>query len=406
MYKRLDKCLCCNNPDLREILDLGTQPLANSFHDLSEELPEFELKLMLCNFCWHHQLSIAVDPELLFKNYLYVSGTSQTLKKYCDWFAEKYTYQLAEKGMNLERSVGHLRMLDIACNDGTQLDSFKERQWQTWGVDPAENLYEGVIHKGHIAINKFWNVEDAKTFPKFKLIIAQNVFAHTSDLGEFLEACKLVMYDESVLVIQTSQANMFQNFEFDTIYHEHINFFSVTSMYKVARKHGLSLNFVYKTDIHGTSFVFELGLKEKVDGSVTESIQWEKEKYSVPYFENYARVAQNCLDDLAQFVKVMQNNMGKKVIGYGAAAKGMTVLNAGKIKLDYIIDDNPMKQNLYCPGSNTPIYGSEKLLEEEDNLLIIPLAWNFFEEISEKVRRFRPSKKDKFIQYFPKLKVT
>jgi hypothetical protein len=199
---------------------------------------------------------------------------------------------------------------------------------------------------------------------------------------------------------------MFQNFEFDTIYHEHINFFSVTSMYKVAKKHGLSLNFVYKTDIHGTSFVFEFGLQEKVDGSVTESIQWEKEKYSVPYFENYARVAQNCLDDLAQFVKVMQNNMGKKVIGYGAAAKGMTVLNAGKIKLDYIIDDNPMKQNLYCPGSNTPIYSSEKLLEEEDNLIIIPLAWNFFEEISNKVRSLRPNKKDKFIQYFPKLKVT
>lgn len=406
MYKRIDKCLCCNNPDLRLMLDLGKQPLANSFHNKETELPEFDLQLMLCNWCWHNQLSVAVDPNLLFKNYLYVSGTSQTLKEYCDWFADHYTKQMVgDRKLNSERREPSKVILDIACNDGTQLDSFDKLGWNTWGVDPAENLYERSIQKGHIVVNQFWSKKVAKTLPKFDLIIAQNVFAHTSGLVDFLEACKIVMRDDTLLVIQTSQADMFENFEFDTIYHEHINFFSVTSMYKLTNSLGLYLNRVYKTPIHGTSFVFEIGKKEdKIDQSVIEAMEKEG-KRNVLYYDDYTKVAKTCLEDFSHLTNVIKNTMNKKIVGYGAAAKGMTVLNSGKIQLDYIVDDNPLKQNLYCPGSNIPIYPSSKLQEETDDIFIVPLAWNFFEEIKNKVRSLRPDKKDKFIRYFPKLRI-
>ena len=395
MYKRLDKCVCCTNSDLFEILDLGSQPLANSFHDENEVLEEYELKLMGCNLCWHTQLSIAVDPSVLFKNYLYVSGTSQTLKDYFDQFATRYTARFEKPGM----------VLDIACNDGSQLDSFKERGWRTFGVDPAENLYSSSIQKGHFVINEFWTEEIADKLPNMDLIIAQNVFAHTAEPLEFLNSCKKIMNHGTLLIIQTSQADMFANNEFDTIYHEHISFFSVMSMKKLAGLAGLHLHNVYKTPIHGTSYVFELGmLPVKLTRSLVEHIKEEITRYNKGFYQRYKHNVNDSMFNLTKTLNHMRK-MGRKVIGYGAAAKGMTVVNFSKIELDYIVDDNPLKQNKLCPGSNIPVYSSAKLEEESNNIVIVPLAWNFFDEIKDKVKKIRPNNKDIYIKYFPKINI-
>lgn len=387
MNKKLDLCICCGSKNLFPIIDFGTQALANNFHKNGLKEKEYELKLMGCESCWHTQLSLAIDPILLFKNYLYVSGTSSTLKTYFDQFSSLYTKDCKN-------------VLDIACNDGSQLDSFKKLGCKTYGVDPAENLYKISIGKGHDVICDFWNVDVAKNLPKMDLIIAQNVFAHTSNLDVFLNACKEVMTANTLLVIQTSQADMFVNNEFDTIYHEHISFFSTNSMITVLARFGLYLNNVYKTPIHGNSYVFEISTNNYRNSNVEQLLNTEKVRYNKLFYIEYQRKALKCLFDL----KIYLDSQSVKKIGYGAAAKGMTLLNAGKINFSYIVDDNPLKQDLFCPGTNIPVISSNSIIDE-DTLVVVPLAWNFFDEIYKKVKLMRPNKNDIFVKYFPTLEI-
>jgi len=386
-YKRLTKCLCCGNTKLFEILDLGNQPLANSFHEKDEVLEEFELKLMGCDKCWHTQLSIAVDPDLLFKNYLYTSGTSKTLREYFEWFAD--STNVFHKG----------NILDIACNDGTQLDYFKKNGWNTYGVDPAKNLYDISSSKGHNVTCDYWSMDVSKSLPKFDIILAQNVFAHTVNIEEFLAACKNSMTNSSRLIIQTSQAEMFEGYQFDAIYHEHISYFSVSSMKKLVERSGLYLEKVWKPNIHGYSYLFEIKkTKPRDENLVLEALKKEQFRYTRQFYDKFRENSLKCLSGLTAYI---EQNKHKKIVGYGAAAKGMTVLNAGRINLSYIVDDNHLKQGLYCPGSNTPVKNNEVLRQEFQDLIIIPLAWNYFDEIKNRVKFLRPNNKDTYVKYFP-----
>jgi nucleoside-diphosphate-sugar epimerase/SAM-dependent methyltransferase len=395
-YKKLYNCLCCGNPNLFVILDLGQQSLANSFHKPEEILEEYELKLMGCDSCWHSQLSIAVDPNILFKNYVYVSGTSNTLKEYFDWFANICT----NSGNLPVPNGGGFRVLDIACNDGTLLDSFKKLGWITYGVDPAENLHPISTKKGHEVTCDFWSMDVAKNLPKMDLIVAQNVFAHTCNIDEFLKACEKVMHNGTVLIIETSQAEMFDNNEFDTIYHEHISYFSVSSMKKAVEKSGLFLNGVWKPNVHGKSYSFNIGKSRAPNDQLLLAENLEKHRCNREFYDNYRN---NVLTCLSQFKTFMDTNKDKKIIGYGAAAKGMTVINAGQVKFDYIVDDNPLKQGLLCPGSNIPVVPSDNLKNEKDDLVIVVLAWNFYNEIYKKIKFLRPKNKDTFVTYFPNI---
>jgi hypothetical protein len=210
------------------------------------------------------------------------------------------------------------------------------------------------------------------------------------------------MHDQTVLVIQTSQAEMFEHNEFDTIYHEHISFFSTASMQALVQRNGLHLNHVYKTAIHGTSYVFEIGLQPRPTGSVDEFLVQEQSRYNQEFYYAYAAKAMQCLTDLKQYLCEMQAQ-GHRVVGYGAAAKGMTVINAGEIKLDYIVDDNPLKQGLLCPGSDIPVQPATVFQTENSPLIVVPLAWNFYSEIVQRCRTLRPHALDQFVRYFPEL---
>ena len=387
----INRCLCCHSTDLFTVLDLGQQPLANSFHTPDHILPKYELQLRACPQCWHTQLSVAVDPKELFCNYLYVSGTSQTGRDHFDWVAEHYS----------QSRIG--LVLDIACNDGSQLDSFSRLGWQCWGVDPAENLWS-ISSQRHQVICDFWTVETAKKLSKFDLITAQNVFAHTADVDEFLQACAEVMHDHTILVIQTSQAEMFEHNEFDTIYHEHISFFSTASMQALIQRNGLYLNHVYKTAIHGTSYMFEIGRLPNITESVQQFLLAEQSRYRRDFYQKYADQAMHCLTQLKQYL-AQAKSQGLKIVGYGAAAKGMTVINAGQLELDYIVDDNSLKHGLLCPGSDIPVCSPEVLKNESSALVIVPLAWNFYSEIVQRCRTLRPQSLDCFVRYFPELTI-
>ena len=392
------ECLACGTSDLRSILDLGKQPLANNYHN-GETQDEYPLNLNLCQSCYHLQLSHTVNPDLMFKNYLYVSGTAKTLRDYFDYFASK----------TLEYLPNATKILDIACNDGTQLDSYLKLGLQTYGIDPAENLYEDSKLRGHNIICDYFNSDTSHKFEgkTFDVITAQNVFAHTSYTVDFLNTCKEVMGDDSLLFIQTSQANMVRNNEFDTIYHEHLSFFSSNSMKSLVERCGMTLYDIYKTDIHGTSYVFVISKskKEPKDG-VSKNLLEEKElgMTNVLTYPEYALKCYQSTFNLKKKLEEMKNE-GYILVGYGAAAKGNTLLNFGKISLDFIIDDNPLKQNLLTPGMNIPIFGPEKInqISENDKVVFVPLAWNFYSEIRNRITERRKNNNDFFVRYFPTL---
>lgn len=392
MYSYINTCLCCGGDNLSLVLDLNSQPLANSYlKDPKENEDTFPLGINFCSDCTHTQLTASVDPDLLFKNYLYVSGTTSTLREYFDWFAQFVsTYT---NGRNV---------LDIACNDGSQLDAFKREGYNTFGIDPAKNLYE-ISSKKHSIVCDYFTKESSKEFNQtFDAIVAQNVLAHNSYPLEFLLSCKDILSQDGYIFIQTSQADMIKNNQFDTIYHEHISFFSVRSFAALAKRAGLNLIEVWRTPVHGTSFVFVLS-KTKEDRS-NYLADCELLQLNLDTMKDYSAKCNKIAIDLKQLIDGFKAN-GKKVIGYGAAAKGNTLINFAKFDLDFIIDDNPLKQGLYSPGSRIKIVSIDELkdISEAESIVFIPLAWNFFDEIKSRIKNVKNSDADIFIKYFPEV---
>ena len=403
-FKEKKECVCCGKNDLSLALDLNTQPLANSYHKEDEVLEEYPLGLNLCKDCYHLQLTHIVNPDLLFKDYLYVSGTSQTLKDNFEWFADFVLEYTANCRWNWPNPRVN-NVLDIACNDGTQLDCFKKKQAiETFGVDPAENLYE-LSSKNHNVICDYF---DSDLYDRtFDVVIAQNVFAHNSNPKKFLDDCEKIMHDHSFLYIQTSQSDMIKNNQFDTIYHEHTSFFNINSMNELVKRTGLHLVDVIKTPIHGISYLFVLYKSPMNQYKVQNLIDVEREVglYSKKTYDSYK---QNVLSIVKSFKDIIESVYGKyPVIGYGAAAKGNTFLNFADVKLDYVIDDNELKQGLYTPGTNIEIKSVELLKEygEDDRILFVPLAWNFYDEIRKRIVAVRDNSNDRFLKYFPVISV-
>ena len=384
----IKKCLACGSVDLIPVLDLNDQPLANSYKKSKDE-PEtsYPLKINRCEHCYHVQLTHVVNPDLIYKNYLYVSGTTKTYVDYMGWYADFVCEQF---------NVFPQSVLDIGCNDGSQLDKFKARGLETFGVDPAENLFE-LSSKNHDVTCGYF---DEKYFQPVDIITIQNAFAHNPNPLELLKNCKKNLNIDGLIFIQTSQADMILNDEFDTIYHEHISFYNIKSMMFLCNRAGLNLINVIKTPIHGTSYIFVISADTSAPANIKNLVEIETNA-GLYNKETYTRYSKNCIDMVEKFREVVEEHRtnGYKIVGYGAPAKGNTFLNFAKVPLDMIIDDNPMKQGLYTPGSSIGIVGSEvlKSFEEHDRILFIPLAWNFFKEIRERIIKQRNNFNDVFL---------
>jgi SAM-dependent methyltransferase len=400
-YISLHECVACGSNKLKLVLDLNKQPLANSYKLRKEDIQaEYPLAINHCEECFHVQLTHAVNPKLMFEDYLYVSGTSRMMHEHMKTFAE----------FGNKVSSNHQVVLDVGCNDGTQLDYFKKLGYRTFGVDPAKNLYK-ISSKDHVVFQSYFDEQFADLFfrsgVKPDIISAQNVFAHTANPLAFLECAKKIMHNNSTLIIQTSQANMILNNEFDTIYHEHISFFNVQSMDRLCKRAGLYLVGVEWMPIHGTSFVFVI---RKIDDGRNVDLLIQEESSKGLYLEQtYINYANTC-DKIVKKLKydcdfVRQGMIGWNVVGYGAAAKGMTLLNYANIQLDFIVDDNPLKQGRFTPGSSIPIVSIEEIDKLKDTTLFVPLAWNFFDEIRAKIKSRRNNEYDQFITYFPRVEI-
>lgn len=395
-------CRVCKRAENMAVLyDFGTQPNAN--HYLSSEnkvLDEYPLRLDVCRNCYHTQLSYTIPPEQVFSDYIYLSGTSNTMRKFfCD-FADK---SIKESGV-----TGKGTVLEIACNDGSLLDWYKERGWRTYGYDPARNIHAISSAKGHDVTVGFWGQDPIPNYPPLDIIVAQNVCAHVPDPVLFLSKCREVMTDNTVLYIQTSQSEMIENGQYDTAYHEHLSFFTVRSMDIAGKMAGLCLDGVEKTPVHGSSYIFRFKLQSTTD--ITQNPIYKYEKEIGLYDDLLYYVYVEKVNELSQWLNRWQQKMltrGAKLVGYGAAAKGMTVLNSLKwnMSLCYIADDSLIKQGYYATNRKYRIVAPNKLAESQELLAIYVLAWNFIDEIKERVNRIRNGAPTYFIVTYPYKKV-
>jgi nucleoside-diphosphate-sugar epimerase len=399
------KCLVCMSPDLESVVDLGTQPLANNFLPDPNECDVYPLHLYRCRVCTHTQLDYLIDRTSLFKNYLYKSGTSATMRAYFSDFADVYTSKI--------RTSGTRTVFEIACNDGSQLDEFARRGWTTLGVDPAENIVSA-IKPPHRVECKFWGKDELSILNTVKvdLIVAQNVFAHVNNPIDFLRHCVTIMTDDTLLVIQTSQANMFFNNEFDTIYHEHISFFTIRSMMRAVESVGCYLDNVYKVDVHGSSYVFEIRKGYTVRD--IPLLTWETEKglYTDSIYSSYRLSVTNMKTQALELLSSYQSKH-YTIIGYGAAAKGITFLNfifdsrPNVLCPKFIVDDSPLKIGTYSPGTLIPIKpcADIKTLTSTKILMVI-LAWNFADEIIQRSKaQMPPGIECIYLRFFPTIKL-
>jgi len=396
----ITNCLACGGTDLIPTLDLGEQPLANNFRsaESTDNEERYPLAINRCQDCDHLQLTHIVDPKLIYTHYLYVSGTSNTYIQYMDWYAKFVREQFSHWTTSV---------LDIGCNDGSQLDAFKQLGYTTHGVDPAVNLWPISTGKNHNVICGFWNQETADKLvdKKFDIITTQNSFAHIPDPLQYLMLAAGYLRNDGKIFISTSQADMVLNGEFDTIYHEHISYYNAESMKALAERAGLFLVDVVKTPIHGTSYIFVLAKQQAKQHRIENILVMESRLHMGSTYRDWANGVTDLLTGLKDQLEEYQF-WGYRCIGYGAAAKGMTLLNASKIKLDAVIDDNPLKQGLYCPGTSIPVVSSDyiNLLSDSDKVVFIPLAWNFYSEIKEKIQKIRTNEDDLFLRYFPTIK--
>ncbi|MBT8564062.1 class I SAM-dependent methyltransferase [Polynucleobacter paneuropaeus] len=403
---KITKCLCCNSENLDLVLDLAVQPLANSYRQIQHINEEkYPLALNLCLDCWHSQLSFCVDRKLIFDSYTYISGTSKTLNRYFRWFSEELKKIISRDG----------KVLEIAANDGSLVIEMNALGIDAIGIDPAKNLVHSALeHKINI-VHGYWPQDSKKIQGKFEAIICMNVLAHVDNPKEFLLECKNKLTENGVVLIQPSQARMFGNYEFDTCYHEHISFFNTSSIKALAAAVGLKLMKSCLVRIHGDSPIYMLIHEESKREVSTDAFRTEPfgiienledyeteinlyERYTYDEFSAEAnKILNNLKVDIAQF-----RSKGFDIIFVGAAAKAMTVINAIGVVPDYFLDEAPLKVGLYPPGIPIKIENFEICRKLDKPSLFIITAWNFKEEISEKIRKIGIPKGSMIYSYFPK----
>lgn len=397
-YIALTRCLACDSNDLSLYLDLGNQPLANDFLPIGTKLESYPLALQYCRNCYHSQLSVSVNPKRLFRNYLYVSNTTETLRDYFAWFTDSIVSQYGS----------NLNILEIASNDGTLLRTLSERGHSAIGVDPAINLLPYVLNNGAVSICDFWpGVASRFLEQSSDLVIAMNVVAHVPDPCEFLCAARAALKPGGRLLLQTSQAEMIQSSQFDTAYHEHLSFFNVNSMEQLATRSGLTLNDVNLVPVHGTSYVWALSVDESFVSDRVKARREHESRLGVKSVNTYLKFAATARETVMETLSHVANlrEAGYAIWGYGAAAKGNTFINFAQLRLDGFFDDNEMKQGLQSPGGGFPVVNPKQMVEIESPVCFVVPAWNFGREIAKRIRVIRKDKQDRILTYYPKIQL-
>ncbi|MBI2045153.1 NAD-dependent epimerase/dehydratase family protein [Candidatus Pacearchaeota archaeon] len=406
-YRHLDKCRFCGSKDFFKYLNLGKMPLVNELLIPSQSYNEkfFPLEVVLCKNCYLSQLSVVVDPSLMFRNYVYRSSVSNLFKEHCNELASDLNSRLLGKND---------LVVDIASNDGCLLMPFKERGNRVLGVDPAVNLAKIANESGIETLSEFWSEKLAneimQKYGKAKLITAFNVFAHVDDVHSFLEGIKILLDDGGFFIFESPHIyDLIDKTEFDTIYHEHLSYLSLKPIKLVAESHGLRVARAEKHEIHGGSIrvYIEHGNNNRSNGSVDQFLEAEEKLgvYSLKYYEQFKENVELIKIGLSSIVKRIKNDR-KSVSGFGASAKGNILLNycdLNKNHIDWVFDHTPEKQGKLTPGTNIPIIHPDSLVEKMPDYLLIT-AWNFAKEIMDKTKAYK-EKGGKYIIPIPYPKI-
>jgi len=373
-YKLQTECRVCHSKDLVTYIDLGRLPLSNNLAKSPEEQPDtYPLQVLLCEKCGLSQLSVVVNPEILFSHYVYRSSINEGYVKHCRQMAVdlKKRYGLTSRSL----------MIDIAGNDGALLNEFKQEiGLKTINVDPATNLMPLCTKLGIPVYSKFWSTQVAQNISKAgkaDLITATNVIAHVDDLYDFMNGIKVLLKSTGVFIVEFPYLlDFIEKGEFDTIYFEHLSYLSIKPLSILCEATGLRITDVEKQSIHGGSV--------RVHITHDNVSKYFKDELNL-VFNDYIDFSLKASKTISHFRRNLHSlrQDGYTIAGFAASAKGNTLLNCAQITeevMSYIIDETPEKIGMFSPGTGIPIVSLNTLAEAPSDYLVI-LSWNFADDI-------------------------
>ncbi len=406
-------CRSCAADTLINVLSLGETPLANSLltaDQLAEPEARYPLELAFCPHCTLVQITETVSPEKLFSEYFYFSSFSDTVLEHARTLAEKV---IKTRGLN-----GTSLVMEVASNDGYLLQNYQRAGIAVLGIEPAANIAKvAQDERGITTICDFFSeslAHDLRGSGKTAAVIhAHNVLAHVPDLNGFVQGLAVVLKDAGVAVIEVPYVkDMIDRCEFDTIYHEHLCYFSLTALDHLFRRHGMFIQEVLHNPIHGGSlqiFVEKQGAgrETRQTENVGRMLQAEQDSgMDAPdFYLGFGARVERLRNDLLALLHDLKLQ-GKRIAVYGASAKGSTLLNyfgIGRETLDFVADRSTIKQGRYTPGTHLPIYSPAKLLETMPDYVVL-LTWNFAAEILMQQAEFR-QRGGRFIIPIPELRI-
>lgn len=379
---KVKKCRICGGKNLKLFFSLGEQSLANNLLGVSSvPSPIYPLELLRCQHCTLIQLSYVAPKEVMFDNYFYIPSISMTYLKHFETMTNSLIKQFGLKKGDL--------VVDIGGSDGSLLSFFEKKGMKVVNIEPAKNIVSKVFK-----INNYFDHKTAEEivgkFGKAKLAMATNVFAHIDDLHSFIDALGVLLHEDGIFFAQFPDVrNLLKENQFDTIYHEHLSYFTYEPLHHLFANSPLEMFKVEDSEIHGGSM----------------RIYVRKRKNLLKYFvHNVESIRQ----ELSSYLKE-QKQKGKTIIGFGAAAKGVVLLNYCDLNstiIDYVADGTPYKQGKYIPGMNIPVKPESEIAKTIPDVILI-LAWNFKEEIITKVKRMLKGtgKKVTFVVPIPRVEI-
>jgi 2-polyprenyl-3-methyl-5-hydroxy-6-metoxy-1,4-benzoquinol methylase len=400
------KCRYCKTKLVNKLIDLGNAPLVNAFlkkNSLNKKENFYPLSLMLCNKCYLVQTRENISPKTIFKkNYPYFTSTSKSFLQHAKKFSKKIIRLLT---LNKDSTV-----VEIACNDGYLLKNFVAKKIRCLGIEPSSSVAKVAKEKKIKVVTKFFSnslsMAISKSY-KSDLIIANNVYAHVPDVVDFTKGLKNLLKPSGTIVIEFQYVvSLIKRHQFDTIYHEHYSYYSLTSVNSILKSQNLKIYNVEKINTHGGSlriYVCHDNYFKKINKKVKQILKEESKIVKNPkFYKNLNLKIKKIKKDLLEFLFKLKNK-NQKVCAYGAAAKGNTLLNFCKINSDLIyciFDNSRSKQGMFMPGSHIPVLGSKSIKKiKPDYILILP--WNIRGEIKKQLKKY----KSKIFIAVPKIKI-